>query len=409
MAEVFDNCVLKVENLKITLNDTEIIRGIDLNVNKGEFVGIIGPNGAGKTTLLKSLNGIYRGSGDIFINGAHIRNMGTREIARNVSLMHQNTEITFPFTALEVVMTGRYPYLKGIRGETARDYAIARRYMEYTGISKLEDKPVTQMSGGERQRVLFAKTLAQEAGIILLDEPASNLDIAYAEQIFRLSESLCREGKTVIAAVHDLKIAARYCTRLVLMKDGLVVADGAPSEVITADNLSRAYNVRAIVYKNRITGELDYYLQQPMKKNGTYKVHVIGGGGSASGIIRFLADRGCEISGGVFPHGDSDLNCAEIFGAETVSCKPFMEIDDESYSRNVALIREASMTILCNMPFGRLNIRNLEAAAHATRLVIIEDDRPETRDYTNGEALKLYNTLKGNAITITSAQLHEIL
>lgn len=401
--------VLSVSGLEFGINGVPILKGLDFEISKGEFAGLIGPNGAGKTTLLKCLNGIHCGSGRIEINGQGIENLSSREIARRVALMHQDTVIGFPFPAIDIVLSGRYPYLSRVRGERAEDYAIARKYMDYTDTLKLEDRPITQISGGERQRVFFARTLAQETGIILLDEPAAGLDIAHEEQIFKYSGGLCADGKTVIAAVHDLKLAARYCSRLILLKEGRIVADGAPEEVLTSGNLSRTYGVNALVYRNRITGQMDYYIHGMSHRTEGKNVHVVGGGGSASAVIRLLFENGCHITAGVFAHGDSDLNCAEIFGIRSLSCRPFSEISDEAANENIELIKAAEMTVLCDMPFGFQNLKNLTAARYANKLVIVEDTDPAGRDFTNGRALEIYGELKEKAVVVPSARLHEVL
>lgn len=293
--------------------------------------------------------------------------------------------------------------------ESREDYAIARKYMEFTDTLRFEKKPVNTMSGGERQKVLFAKALAQETDILLLDEPSASLDISHEEQIFRQSAELCSKGKTVVAAVHDLKVAARFCSRLVLMKAGTILADGRAEEVLTSENLSSAYGINALVYRNKITGQVDYHIHGVQEGHSRKHMHVIGGGGSASGVIRWLFESGHRVSAGVFSHGDSDLQCADVYGIKRIVCKPFSEIDANALAENIELINNAEVTILCNMPFGAQNLRNLEAAKHARSLVIIEDESPEARDFTGGQALKLYNELKRTAMTTTSATLHEVL
>jgi iron complex transport system ATP-binding protein len=147
--------------------------------------------------------------------------------------------------------------------------------MKFTNTLEFENQFIDHLSGGERQRVLFAKVLTQTTDIILLDEPTANLDITHQEQIFKYSKDLCGEGKTVIAAVHDLKIASRYCSRLILMSRGEIVADGAPEQVLTSENLTKVYGINALVYKNRLTGLLDFYI--PGENTGTKKnckIHV---------------------------------------------------------------------------------------------------------------------------------------
>ncbi|ACL77492.1 ABC transporter ATP-binding protein [Ruminiclostridium cellulolyticum] len=402
--------IIEIQNLKYEINNKKILDNISLKIKEGELVGLIGPNGAGKTTLLKCLNGIYKAEGTVNINGTAVSRMNSKKLAGKVALMHQNTQIGFPFPAREVVLMGRYPYLKRMQRESREDYKIARKNMEYTDTEMLEDYAINQMSGGERQRVLFAKTLTQETDIILLDEPTASLDITYQEQIFKYSRELSGQGKTVVAAIHDLKIAAKYCTRLVLMNDGRIVADGSPEEVLTSQNLSSVYGINALVYKNRITGLLDIYIHKLSEKNKSVKYHVIGGGGTAGSVIRQLYEQGYYISAGVFSQGDSDIASAEVFGIDYLIEKPFSNISDELFNENLAYIKNSNTTILCNMPFGQQNLRNLEAAAYAEKLVIIEDDLPEIRDFTGGKAIEIYNRLKRKAVAvINSSRLHEVL
>lgn len=401
--------LLVVRNLKFGIDEKQILDDISFSASKGEFIGLIGPNGAGKTTLLKCIDGIYKSSGSIEIDGAELAGLSSRQIAGRVAMLHQDTTVAFPFTVLDIVLTGRYHLLGRFKAERPADYEAARSYMEYTDTLGLENRLINTLSGGERQRVLFAKALAQETGLILLDEPSASMDIANEEQTFRYSAELCRNGKTVIAAVHDLKTAVRFCSRLVLMKDGRIIADGTPEKVVTRQNLLKAYGVNALVYKNRISGLVDFHIPGRAENGRDKLVHVIGGGGSASGVIRQLFEGGYNITAGVFAHGDSDLGCADVFGISTLVCQPFSEIDDETFQKNLDMIRAADFTILCDMPFGQQNIKNLKAAAFSERLIIIEDEKPENRDFTGGRALLEYNALKERAVVIGSARLHEVL
>jgi iron complex transport system ATP-binding protein len=403
------NYVLEIIGLNYFIDDVQILKNINLKVKQGEFVGIIGPNGAGKTTLLKCINGIYTSGGLVKIKNKNLDTLNEKQVAREVALMNQNTVISFPFPSIDVVLAGRYPYLGFARGESIEDYNIARKYMGYTNTLQFEKREITKVSGGERQRILLAKLLTQETGIILLDEPTSNLDIAHEEQIFVYCKELCSMGKTVIAAMHDLKIASKYCPRLILLKDGEIISDGSTEDVLTSENLSKAYGVNALVYRNRITGLLDVYIPGFEMRKEKKRVHIIGGGGSALGVIRQLFEMGFDISIGVLAHGDSDSACAQVFGIKQVVDKPFSEICDEAFEENVKYIKESELTILCNMPFGVLNIRNLEAAVHASNLIIIEDDSPESRDFTGGKALEIYEELKRKAVVTTYARLHEVI
>ncbi len=404
-----NNNAIEIKNLYFSINQKEILKDISLNVEKGDFLGVIGPNGSGKTTLLKCINGIYKSDGDITIQEFDKKELNAKKMAREISLMHQNTTISFPFSAIDIVLMGRYPHIKKFANEGKKDYKIAEKYMEFTDTTKFQKDPITQISGGERQRVLFAKVLTQETDILMLDEPTANLDITHQEQIFKYAKELCDGGKTVIAAVHDLKIAARYCSKLVLLNEGRIISKGTPKDVLTSENLSKAYGVNALVYKNRITGLLDFYLHGHEKTDKKEHIHVIGGGGSSSGIIRQLFENGFLVTAGVFSHGDSDLESAKVFGIEYTKCEPFSDISDEALNKSIEMIKDSYMTVLCNMPFGKQNIKNLEAAKFANKLVIIEDDDYKIRDFTGGKASELYLELRKNAIIVTSATLHEVI
>ena len=167
-----NNNVLEIVGLDYFIDEVQILKNINLKIGQGEFVGLIGPNGAGKTTLLKCINGINTPGGLVKIKNKHLDKLNEKQVAREVALMNQNTIITFPFPSIDVVLAGRYPYLGFARGESIEDYNIARKYMHYTNTLKFEKRAITRVSGGERQRILFAKILTQETDIILLDEPS---------------------------------------------------------------------------------------------------------------------------------------------------------------------------------------------------------------------------------------------
>ncbi|MBC2856245.1 ABC transporter ATP-binding protein [Cetobacterium sp. 2A] len=254
--------ILKVNNLSLSFDKREILKNINFSVKKGEFIGLIGINGSGKTTLLKSLNGINKySSGEILIDDKNIGQFLEKDLAKKVALMGQNTNLSIPFSCMDIVLMGRYPHLK--RGEdfSKVDYDKSKRYMEFTDTLKFEKKFINNLSGGEKQRVFFSKVLAQESEIILLDEPTASLDISHQEEIFKICKELQKENKTLIASIHDLRIAIKYCDKLLLLKDGEIIEFGDIEKVITADNLKKAYGIDVHIYMNEFSKKLDYYIQ----------------------------------------------------------------------------------------------------------------------------------------------------
>ena len=402
---------LSVANVGVTLGDKTILQDISFAVMPGEFIGIIGPNGAGKSTLLRGLRNMGAiTAGDVRVFGRPIGNMGDKQLARIIAYMQQEINIGFGFTALEMVLAGRYPYLKWWQNEQSADYAIARKYMAFTGVENLAEKSVQQVSGGERQRILLAKVLAQETPLIFLDEPTASLDLVYQEEIFRYCQVICQQGKTVLLIVHDIRLAAKFCSRLILLANGTVVADGAPGDVITAQNLAKAYGLHSAVFINKVTGNLDIHTYEAAGTVGGQEiVHAIGGGGSAGQIMRLLHERAYTMSGGVFQQGDTDADVAAAFGIRAIIGQPFCSISQEQYEENLAKIQAADITVLCNLHFGQQNLANLEAAFAAGKLIVIEDTAIEERDFTGGQAVELYHKLinRPQVTVLSSVQFAE--
>ncbi|SDE10227.1 ABC transporter ATP-binding protein [Sporomusa acidovorans] len=398
---------LEVLNIAVALGSKTILHDISFAAKPGEFIGIIGPNGVGKSTLLRSLRGMCAvASGEVRMYGRPILAMSEKELAQHVAYMQQEVNVGFGFTAREVVLTGRYPYLKWWQSEQKQDYAIAQKYMVFTGVDKLAEKPVQQVSGGERQRILLAKVLAQETPLIFLDEPTASLDLVYQEEIFRYCRIMCQEGKTVLIIAHDIKQAAKFCSRLILLADGTVLADGKPQEVITKENLEKAYGLHSAVFINKVTGNLDIHTYEAAGTTTRQRaVHVIGGGGSAGKILRLLYESAYTLSGGVFQQGDTDADIALAFGIAAIVGQPFCEIEKIQAKENREKILAADFTVLCNLCYGQQNFDNLEAAFVARKLIVIEDTPIEERDYTGGKATTVYrNLLKLQQVVVMNSQ-----
>lgn len=258
------NVVLAARDLSVGYTRrAPILHHLNFTVGRGELVGIIGSNGAGKSTLLKTLRGLLPPlAGEALLCGCPVGAYDARSCARIVSYLQQQVAISFGYTAHDIVMAGRYPYLKFYEKEGAADEAIVRAAMEYTGVWDIRDKAVQEVSGGQRQRVLLAKILAQQSPILLLDEPATGLDFIYQEEIFRLCSTLCAEGRTAMLVVHELSLAARFCARLLLVGPDGIVADGTPEEVMREAALSRAYGVPVRVAENAVTGYIEVFTER---------------------------------------------------------------------------------------------------------------------------------------------------
>lgn len=237
--------MIQVERLGVRQGQVELLQNISFTLQRGEAMAVVGPNGAGKTTLLQHVAGLRKpSSGCVFYNGQSIYQMDSRERARKMALLLQHTDVSFPFTAHEVVRMGRYPFLSRWRSESQRDRQIVRQVMEKTGTWHLRGRTLDTMSGGERQRVFLARALAQEPEILWLDEPTTYLDIFHQHEFLRLLREAQREmGLTWVAVLHDLNLAVQYCDRVILLDRGKLVSCGKTEEVLQDERLSEVYGV----------------------------------------------------------------------------------------------------------------------------------------------------------------------
>lgn len=246
---------IETKDIAFGYTNQPLFDGLDIRVGKGEFVGLVGPNGSGKTTFLNLLTRVLKPSrGRIFVDQKEIESFSARDLACKIAVVPQESTIIFPFTVAEVVLMGRAPHLQTIL-ERDEDFEIAREAMEMTGVAHLSDRPITRLSGGEKQGVIIARALAQRPGILLLDEPTAFLDIKHQVDIYHILTRLNRErGMTIIAVSHDLNLASNYCERVLVFKEGRLMFDGSPEKAITTDTIRNVYGTEVVVRKNRNTG-----------------------------------------------------------------------------------------------------------------------------------------------------------
>ena len=235
---------------------TPLFQGLSIAVTRGEFAGIIGPNGSGKTTLLMLLSGVVAPqAGEVSLDGRPVRSIPPRERARLVAVVFQETRMLFDFTVLEIALMGRAPHLRPFSLERPQDFEAARTALREMDLADLEEKRLLELSSGERQRALIARALAQEPRIVLMDEPTSFLDLKHRLQIYEILARLNREkGLTVVTTSHDLNLAARYGSRLMLLDHGRLAADGPPEAVLTARLIREVYQTEARIERDPVTG-----------------------------------------------------------------------------------------------------------------------------------------------------------
>ncbi len=245
--------MIKVSNLSFSYNKINVIEDISFDVKKGEFVGIIGQNGSGKSTVLKN---IYRGltpkSGAVLLENENLVNMSFKQSAKKMAVVGQENELHFDFSVEEIVAMGRNPHKNIFDIDDENDKKIVLNSLKSLGIEELGKRRFLNLSGGEKQRVIIARAIAQESKFLILDEPTNYLDIKFQIQIFEMIKSL---NVTVLSAIHDLNLASHFCDRLIVLKDGKLILEGTPEEVLTSENIYDIYGVDSYIEKNKVTGK----------------------------------------------------------------------------------------------------------------------------------------------------------
>jgi len=412
--------VLEVNNLSVSFEENFVFSNLDMHVNDGELYGLIGPNGAGKTTLLKCISGVLNPqNGSVILKDRNIDSMSRKEIAKKIGVVPQKVKINFNFKVEEIIELGRLPHKGYFRiSSHSLDRDKVEEAMRATKTHKFKERDATTLSGGELQRVMIARALAQDPDLLLLDEPTSHLDINHQIKIMDLVKTISEE-KSVVAVFHDLNLASHYCDRVALLGNGRILNSGKPEEVIKSSTIEQVYGARVTVDKHPITGKvhvtpIHFPNQNLNEKTDKLRIHVVCGGGTGTDIMRELVNEGYNVTAGVLNVLDSDKKAAESMGIPHIQESPFSDITEASMRENIRLIKSADLIILSEVPFGEGNIRNLEAVAWALnndKKVYMIDDL-EDRDFTDDKAFDLLEDTKEDNLRLfkdTSTLLDSVL
>jgi iron complex transport system ATP-binding protein len=321
---------LDVADVSVTLGSVEVLDRASLSATEGEFLGLVGPNGAGKTTLLRTINGVLTpDSGRVRIDGRAGRDLGARERSRLVATVPQDTGVGFDLTVEDLVEMGRTPYRRRFGlGLTEEDRDAVADALERTTMTDLRERPVGAVSGGERQRAYVARALAQDAPLLVCDEPTASLDVNHQVNVLSLLAGLADEGRTVVAAIHDLDLAARFCDRLALLSEGSIQAVGAPESVLADAALDDAFGTQTTVVTHPVTGAPTVTAHdgpdsaESVAAEERDAVHVVGSGRACAQVIATLRTAGFGVTAGPLADGDVALETAEALSVETVRTPP---------------------------------------------------------------------------------------
>jgi len=376
--------VIDIESISVGFGNVSVLNDVSLTVTEGEFLALIGPNGAGKTTLLRSCNGLLDPDrGSVRIGGRDIATASAREVGRLVATVPQETEVAFEFDVREFVMMGRTPHRSRFSTAGSTDHEAVESALERTDTARFADRSVGDLSGGQRQRVVFARALAQETPVLLLDEPTASLDINHQVRTLSLARDLARDGKTVIAAIHDLDLASRFCDRMAILSGGDVLESGSPDAVLSSEHLESAFGVRTAVTTNPVTGTPTV---TPLSNNPPTdtQVHVLGGGPSAAGLLGTLVEAGVSVTAGILPEGDVAAVTAGEIACDIVTSPAFGSVSAERIEAAAKLVRAAELTVVA----GPLAGPNTQLESIADPVVGCGVDRERLPTVTEQELLE---------------------
>lgn len=383
---------VEIAGLHCRLGTTAALSGVSLQIPAQSVCGVVGPNGAGKTTLLRALAGTVGASaGAVLVGGRDPHATPPAELARVMAVLPQHPVAPIGITVREAVAWGRDPHLRRLGRPGPDDLRAVDEALRHTGMLALADRPVDQLSGGERHRALIARALAQTPRILLLDEPTVHLDITHQVEIMQLLRRLAAGGLTIVAALHDLNLASAYCDVMALLASGRLLDVGPPAQVVRADLIRQAYGSAATVRVNPGTGRPYLVVTGPAaahRAEPARRVHVVGGGGTGAEVMTRCVEAGYGVSTGVVHVMDSDDEVARDLHAEVVQEAPFSPISPETARAAADLARSADAVVVAAVPIGPGNMRNLEVAAAALTagVPVIILDGVAGRDYTGGAA-----------------------
>ncbi|WP_425498773.1 ATP-binding cassette domain-containing protein [Haloplanus salilacus] len=369
-------------------------------VDEGRFVGLVGPNGAGKTTLLRTLNGaLDPDTGTVRVAGRRLDDLGSRAASRLVATVPQSTASTFSFDVRRVVGMGRTPHVGRFEGWTETDRRAVEDAIDRAAVGGLADRPVTDVSGGERQRVFLARALAQNTPVLLLDEPTSDLDVNHQVRTLDIVSDLVDEGRTVVAAIHDLDLAARYCDELRLLHDGRIRAAGSPTEVLTESAVETAFDATATVTPHPVTGTPSVTAFATAGE-AAGRVHVVGGGGTATPLLHRLDAAGFDLSVGAVGTDDTDAEAGRALDCDLLTVPPYAPIDAVTGEDVADAVRRADAVVVADATIAPGNLSNFVAAADADTPVVVDGRPIGERNLAGAEGRQAVARLRSRGVVV---------
>lgn len=355
--------IISAQGLDVGYESKSVISGISIEALKGQIICLLGPNGAGKSTILHTLSGLLAPvNGIIEIDGENINKVKQRDIAKKLSLVLTDSVAPALTTVNELVAMGRMPYTGFMGRLSDEDWRIVDEALETVGANNLRERFYTQLSDGEKQKVMIARALVQEPRLIILDEPTSHLDIKHKIEVIRVLQRLANEKQiTCILSLHDIDLALKGCQTVLLVHNGVVVAQGAPEEIVHSGSIQELYDISGAKY-NELLGSVE------LIGSSTDDIFVTGGNGSGISIYRALSRNGYGLTAGVLHRNDTDFQVSDTICSKVITEAPFEKISTENAGKAFELIKTAKCVVDSGFPIGSGNAENAKLLQRAIKM-----------------------------------------
>ncbi len=352
---------ITTKNLTVGYGSQKVVNNIDIEGLKGKIICLLGPNGVGKSTILRTLSGLLSPvEGIVEIEGANLAEIKSAEIAKKLSVVLTDSVSPRLVTVKEIISMGRTPYTNFFGKITDKDKEIINDAIDTVGVGYLADRFFGQLSDGEKQKVMIARALAQQPKLIILDEPTSHLDIRHKVEVVRILRNLVKERNiTVILSLHDIDLAIKGCQTLLLVKDGKIIDQGMPEDIIRKGTISKLYDIKGAVY-NELLGSVEI----ENFKNGE-KIFISAGNGTGINPYRAISREGYDIISGILSENDIDYQVAIAICKGVISEKPFEDIKEETINNAKMEIDSSDFVLDSGFPIGKQNIANCQLIKYA--------------------------------------------
>ena len=403
------NFSLSAKNLFFSYGDRKVLHNVTFNIQKGDFVGILGPNGSGKSTLLHLLSGLLMpDTGTIFISGKNTKELSRKNWSQEIAIVFQETNLNLDLECFDVIMMGRFPHWRRWQKENQQDIDSVLNALQITNTQQFANRPFRELSGGEKQRVMIARALAQEPNILLLDEPTSHLDILHQLDIMRILYRLQKKDITILGVFHDINLVSQFCNQVMFLKKGEIVHRGLVGKSLHTPQVEELFDVEFLE-------EIHPYSLRPFfmplgiakkMESPSASIHLICGGGSGSNFMKEFLEAGFSVSVGIVNQFDSDQEMASKLGITVIIEKPFSPISDDNFQKAINLAAQSDYIFIAPGYWGRGNLLNLDLAIslqeRGKRILFLQDSLDRNWDYTEGQAINKLNILVKNHAEVFS-------